>query len=111
MSVLPHHGWNNDLTGRQMKIYDVIGNDVSDYYPNFPGRFYAIFSDPEAMGKVRATGGGEPLHREVARRCGAPNPPGRGRRVRRPSWRGRSAWTREPTTTSWPASASPRIAR
>jgi hypothetical protein len=43
--VQPHHGWCR-LTAPQIKIYDVLANDISDYYDDFPGVFQRLKSNP-----------------------------------------------------------------
>ncbi len=52
--VYPNHGWSS-LTSKPMRAYDVLGNDMSGYFIDFPNLFCSIFEDSDNTTRVYET--------------------------------------------------------
>ncbi len=53
--VYPNHGWR-PLTSSPMRMIDVLGNDMSGYYEDFPTQFQKITSSKENIDRIFRTG-------------------------------------------------------
>jgi hypothetical protein len=50
--VYPHHGWDRKFSTPGLRSYDVLGGDMSDYWPDHEAGFAARFADPRRVEQV-----------------------------------------------------------